>query len=703
MLVRDGQYVPLTPKAFETLLALVERGGHIVEKEELLRLVWPDTFVEDASLAKNVSTLRKALGECETCRYIETIPKRGYRFVAELRVLEETVEIAASDSSAPGFRTEMVPHPAARPKSRRLRLAMILAAVACLALISWWALGRRFSQPAPALKTVPLTSFPGHQNQAAFSPDGNQIAFVWDGSPDGHLHIYVKLIGSETPLQLTQAAADDSKPAWSPDGRYISFLRATRGSRAWYLISALGGPERKLADVFPYFDLGNGNSPYFSPDGKYLAIVSKTSPADPARIFLLSVANSEERELTSPPAGSTGDYFPAFSPDGKHLAFARASSFSATDLFVLPLSGGKPRQLTFDGLTIEGLTWTADSREIVFSSRRGSSVNSLWRVPVAGGSLERVSTMGEDGISPAVSWNHNRLAYTRTLDDMNIWSAALDATGHVVSRSPLITSIFRDSDPDFSPDGKRIVFISGRAGGLGVWVCNSDGTNPRVLFDGGPYVTGSARWSPDGRWIVFDTRSGDPERAGRPSINIVSAEGGPVRRLTAGRAEGVAPSWSHDGRWIYFASTQSGTLEIWKMPAAGGAPVQITRKGGFEGFETPDGRYLYYLKGRATPGIWRVPVEGGEEVLVTDRDQAGMWRCWRLAQGGIYYATALPPLGPRIEFLDLATGRVREILKMAKAPDVTIPSLAVSPDGRTLLYAQYDQSGGNIMMMEGFR
>ncbi|MGA2269667.1 MAG: winged helix-turn-helix domain-containing protein [Bryobacteraceae bacterium] len=713
MLLREGQYVPLTPKALETLVVLVEHVGRIVEKEELHRQVWPDTAVEDASLAKNVSTLRKTLGESASQRYIETVPKRGYRFVAEVRVLEPPD--AASVPNLADLRGSLPRHELrangagagqTRTRFRRVRLWWLLAlSAAATAGLAYWlaASGARSRQHLPSLKTAPLTSFPGHQDQAAFSPDGSQIAFVWDGPQHDRVHVYAKLIGSETLLQLTNGAAAESKPAWSPDGRSIAFLRTSGDRRGWYLISALGGAERKLADVLPYFDLGSGNSPYYSPDGRYLAIVDKNSPAEPASIFRLSLTNSERLQLTSPPAGTTGDYYPAFSPDGKQLAFARADSFSATDLYVLPLSGNKqPRRLTFDGLTIDGLTWTSDSREIIFSSRRGGSINSLWRIAATGGAPERVSSVGEDIGSPAMARNSNRLAYTRTLDDMNIWSIALDASGHATSETPLIASTFRDSDPDYSPDGRKIAFTSGRAGGFGIWVSNSDGSDPRLLFDGGPYVTGSPRWSPDGRWIAFDSRSNNPVNVGSPNIWVISAEGGQARRLTTDAAGGVAPSWSHDGRWIYFASARGGNLNVWKMPAGGGSAVPVTRKGGFEGFESADGQYVYYLKGREIPGIWRVPTAGGEEVPVTDRDQAGLWRCWRLAGGGIYYGTAAPPDGARLEFLDLATGRVREIGR-TKPPDLTIPSLAVSPDGRRLLYAQYDQSGSNIMMVEGFR
>lgn len=734
MLLKDGVYVPLTPKALETLAVLIENNGRIVDKEELLRLVWPETFIEEATLAKTVSLLRKALGEEDRRHYINTVPKRGYRFAIDVRVADFPVEEPSSPAAAP-VQAVVIPAPAVSETSRITSISTEMAGMIAgsqlaatpspsptsrrsipfrwlplgLSLIALLAIIYKFAPPlfqpaaSVSLKAVPLTSFPGHQNQVAFSPDGNQIAFAWDGPAGGPSHIYVKLIGSEALLQLTHGPGADSRAAWSPDGRSISFLRSTPGSRSWYLISTLGGPERKVAGIFPYFDLGAGNSAYFSPDGKTLAIVDKENSAAPASIFLISLDTGTRRKLTSPPAGTTGDYYPAFSADGKRIAFARARSFSATDLYIVPLSGGKPSRLTADGLTIDGLTWTADNQEIIFSSRRGGSFNSLWRIKASGGTPERVTTFGEDIISPAISRRDNSLAYTRELDDMNIWSYTLDAAGHVTEKAPLIASTFRDSDPDFSPDGRHIAFTSGRNGSFGIWVSDSDGNNPRLLFDGGAYVTGSARWSPDGSRIAFDTRANDPAGLGNPSIWTMDADGGKPRRLTGTSTGDVAPSWSRDGNWIYFASTRSGSLQIWKMPSRGGQAVQITHHGGFESFETDDGKYLFYLKGREVPGIWRVPTNGGEETLVTDCDQVGYWRCWRVARGGIYFATATLPAGPRVEFFNLASGAVQLIAPLARTPDPNIPGLTVAPGGRKLLLAQDDQSGSNIIMVESAR
>src|SRR5581483_11354270 len=181
---------------------------------------------------------------------------------------------------------------------------------------------------------------------------------------------------------------------------------------------------------------------------------------------------------------------------------------------------------------------------------------------------------GNEVLSPALSLRGNRLAYTQTLDDMNIWRIELDAAGKVKAQTELIASTFNDHDPDYSPDGSKIAFASGRSGNNAIWVCESDGTKPRLLYSCGPYVTGTPRWSPDGRWIAFDSRSCAAGANGNPDIYLLSADGGQPRRLTDDPAEDIVPSWSRDGRWLYFASNRGGSMQIWKMLAGGGQPVQ---------------------------------------------------------------------------------------------------------------------------------
>ena len=722
VLERDGQFVPLTPKAFETLLVLVESGGHILDKEELLRKIWPDTFVEEVSLAKKVSILRKVLGEDEGHHYIETIPRRGYRFVAEVREVwqdnagaakpgaagQEPPEVVNGNSLPAQVELTKAPSAGNQVSSRAAftnRWGWVTAVLAVGVIAGWglWQWLSRSTVPAakPALNAIPLTSYQGRENQVAFSPDGNQIAFVWNGPQGDNTDIYVKLIDAETPLRLTTHPAEDLNPVWSPDGRHIAFLRQTADSSEFYLVPVLGGAERKVATIFPYQVPSDGNSSYFSPDGKSLAIPDKTAASEPLSLYLLSLETGEKRKLTTPPAG-VGDYCPAFSPDGKWLAFTRSPRWSTDDLYVIPLAGGEPKRLTFDNLPINGLTWTPDSSEIIFTSRRGGSTRHLWRVAAAGGTPERVDTIGNDVLSPALSLQSNRLAYTQALDDINIWRMELDAAGKAKAQRELIASTFGDHGPDYSPDGKQIVFTSGRSGNNAIWVCESDGSKPRLLYSCGPYVTGSPRWSPDGKWIAFDSRSCAPGANGNPDVYLLSANGGQPHRLTEDPAEDVVPSWSRDGRWIYFGSNRGGSMQIWKLPVADGTPVQVTTQGGYEAFESMDGQYLYYTKGRGKAGLWRMPVAGGKEEFVTDHHQAGLWRYWRVNEQGIYFATA-SAAGSLLEFYNFATKQISEVTRLERSAERYVPGLAVSPDGRSLLYCRMDHSGSDVMMVENFR
>lgn len=726
LLLRDGQHIPLTPKAFETLLILVENYGHVIDKDELLKKVWPDTFVEEVNLAKNVSYLRKILGGEEAAQYIETIPKRGYRFVAvvkdvcderagpvwalsaDARVIDrEEREKHDSDSDSEPRRRpidhEKIPPPT-KPRASRWGLLAVWPALGLTLGVAIWAMFFRSARESPTqlLNIVPFTSFPGRETQAAFSPDGNQIAFVWNGGKGDNPDIYVKLIGAGQPLRLTAHPAADTHPVWSPDGRYIAFFRQTAENSGVYLIPALGGTERKVADVFPYRAPFQGNSQYYSPDGKFLAVADKNSQEEPLSIYLVSVETGEKRKVTAPTAGATGDSYPAFSQDGKTLAFVRSSSRATTDLYLLTLDGGATRRLTFDNTSILGLAWTSNGREIVFASRRGGSIYSLWRIPAAGGTPERLLTIGQSVVSPAISRQGAHLAYTQTLDDQNIWRLELDATGRAGAATSLISSTLDDNGPDYSPDGRKVVFASNRPGGFGIWVCDRDGANPVQLIDRGPYLTGTPRWSPDGRWIAFDSRSNDAGHEGNADIYVVSAEGGQPRRLTSEPAEDVTPSWSRDGKWIYFGSTRSGVMQIWKVPVEGGQAAQVTKEGGFEGFESMDGKQLYYAKGRSVPGIWQTPVTGGAETPLLDHHKAGYWRFWTVTQKGIYFATANEPARPVIEFFNFTTRKVTTVATLDKPLSPSDPGLTVAPNGRSLLFAQMDQSGSDLMLVENF-
>jgi Tol biopolymer transport system component len=639
----------------------------------------------------------------------------------DLKTLKQELELEAklgqslqSGSSDTGMVAAKAVGPAIHPRSRwRTNHLIGWAVVLTIAIVSgvWFYPSRTSKDSAssgpesllPPMKVVPFTSFPGKETWPAVSPDGKQIAFIWNGATGDNFDVYVKLVGAGEPLRLTTHPGKETSPAWSPDGKHIAFTRSYQGQNAIYTISALGGSERQLLQlVLESGSHGRDPMVVWSADGRSLAFPDRSSPDENPSIFLLSVDSLEKRRLTTAPAQYFGDWFPAFSPDGKTLAFIRWSSGPTGDIYLVSVDGGEPRRLTFEDAWISGLDWTPEGGSIVFAASRGGRLR-LWRISVSGGTPEPLK--GVDDVSrspwgyspPSISRHGHQLAYVQSLDDSNIWR--IEVPNSKVRGNPptkLISSTMLDQGAQYSPDGKRIVFESTRSGFYEIWVCDSDGTNT-IQLTTLDRVTGTPRWSPDGRQIAFDCR-----QESHSDIYVINVEGGSPRRLTTEASDDNVPSWSRDGRWIYFASNRSGTRQVWKMPAEGGQAVQVTKQGGFAAFESPDGKFVYYAK-FDSPGLWRVGVESGEEALVLDQPKAGYWDYWAVVDAGIYFVNAEVVSRPTIEFYSFATRRVRQIAAMEKEAYKWSPGFAISPDGRSILCTSMDQSGSDIMLAENFR
>jgi Tol biopolymer transport system component len=559
-----------------------------------------------------------------------------------------------------------------------------MAAMAVLILlvsgILWLRRPQRASEGATQL--LPFASLPGVKSSPAFSPDGNAIAFSWDGGSQGHSSIYVKLIGAGTPLQLTKGSGADSYPAWSPDGRYIAFVRDAPEGSAYYLVPSLGGAERKLC---PSHELGG---PDWSPDGKFLAVADRTSREGPLSLLLISVESGEQRAL--PIGADKWLAGPAFSPDGRSIAFAAGPEFLATDVFVMPAEGGDAKRLTFDRLSLGGLAWAPDGRDIIFSSGRAGGINRLWRVAASGGPPELVSGAGEDAQGPAVARKGSRLAYVHMKVDTNIWRvpgpASTSRNGTPVN---LISSTREDVQPQYSPDGKRITFSSDRSGTYEIYVSGGDGSNP-IQLTSLRSDAGTPRWSPDGQWIAFDSRA-----KGQPDIYVISAQGGEPRGLTSGPSASFVPSWSRDGRWVYFTSNRSGSERLWKVPAQGGEAVQVTQRGGWDAHESPDGASLYYSRGSA---VWRMPRGGGEEALVADHTNWGQWASW---DRGLCFIDEAAKEGPTVSCADLSGHQLKRLATLEKGPSFSgAPGFDVSHDGQWIAFRRVDSYDNDIMLLE---
>ena len=593
------------------------------------------------------------------------------------------------------------------PRARRSRRLWAAGAAAFLALTAAavWLVRSRSAAPEPELTAVPLTAYPGKESSPSFSPDGTQTAFAWCKDNRAETcSIYVKQIGVEPPAPLTGGAAADCCPAWSPDGRSIAFIRRLQPTRfAVMLIPQRGGSERVLSE----YDVAGasiftapGAEPCaylaWTPDSKRLAFPEADGKV--WSLFLITVDSGEKRRLTHPGADALADTAPAFSPDGRMLVFSRQlNDVSSSDLYLLRLAGGsvpegEPEKVRLSRARNLGAAWLPHGGEIVFSSGTESGLG-LWRMALPGSpNPRRLAFAAGNASAPAISPQLGRLAFVAGREDSNIWRVAVGEDGAAPSLAQLIASTRADSSPSYSPDGKKVAFLSERSGASEIWVSDAEGLSPRQLTSSGMNPLGP-RWSWDGRYLAYGATI-----KGRPEVFVIDANGGAPRRLVTSPGGGKWPYWSRDGRSIYFAG-EAPYLGIWKMPVSGGAAVRLTSNDDDVPQESPDGKFVYYMKGwpyQVT--VWRMPAGGGEAVKVLESvHHLGLWQ---VGARGIYYFAAADKGRSEIRLYEFAGGGTNKIATIERP---IVDALSVSPDGGTILYSQFDEAGSDLMLVENFR
>ena len=687
-LTRGTEEVGLVPKAQDMLYLFLEHPGQLLSKQFLLQELWPDSFVEEGVLSVYVSILRKALGDTTgTCHYIETVPKSGYRFIAQV-----SCEIPIGPAST-------LPPPSAMKVKR---LAMV--AIIVLAIISGaFQFIRVRRQPQSftyyALeKSHPLTSIPGVVYQPALSPNGESLAYAWAPFDNGPINIYVQNGAASERSQLTEGPGYSIAPAWSPDGRRIAYLHSERDGASVEVLVVDVNPRstpRKLAELGRFVStLSPIPSLDWSPDGALLLSSATTGDVRFPSLVLISATTGEKTLLTQP-ATQAADGDARFSWDGETIVFRRSLGSSMDDLYLMPARGGPARRLTSDMRRIRGVAWSSEGHSLIVAADRARAFTTLWRVFLDGQAPVQLTIPVGYASAPVVARESKRLAFVSEVNNVNIWKASLTSPG---KPSPVIASTFLNTSPDISPNGAYIAFRSNRTGSDEIWIADNEGRNPRQLTHFGGPLTGRPRWSPDARWVAFDSTA-----PGNADIYAVRVDDGVLRRVTHAPSDEVVPSWSRDGQFLYFTSNRTGKPEIWKTPFNGGEDKQVTRDGGFGALESADGRTLYYVRDMATTSIWRMPVAGGTPTAVIDSVGQRLWGYWAVSPHYLVYFHRRSPTDGSTEILGLnpATGEIHHVGATERAPEAGGGGLSISPDERWLVYAQRDIYQTSIMLAEG--
>jgi serine/threonine protein kinase/Tol biopolymer transport system component len=631
-------------------------------------------------------------------RCLRKDPARRFQHIDDVKVALLDIK-EDSDSGA------VRPVPVGRRRRAPL-MVLIAGTVVVVSAATAWELRSHHPVEAPPPHVVPLTALEGPRWHPTFSPDGEQVAFEWNGARHDNSDIYVTLVGSSDIRRLTTDPAADSKPTWSPDGRQIAFLRERPDGTTIQLVSPLGGADRKLGDFRGADSIG------WSSDSQWLgAGRSREQGIDgpPRGIYLIPVDGGDPRPLIAS-SPLIADSNPAFSPDGRRLAYTscRHDRFSlpsyfrghagGCDLYLVELNPARtpsapPRRLTTQRLTSVGsVTWTRDGSGVVYAAAAPAEYSYLWRVDADGTRPpERIEVAGS-AVDPAVALTRDRLAFVRDLFDLDIYRFEVGRPVQVVIGSNAV-----ENEARLSPDGRRLAFASRRSGSPGeIWVADADGSNAQSLTHGMAGFHGSPYWSPDGRRIVFDSIDDDFHY----HIWIVDADGGSPRRLTTQADNEHAPTWSRDGRWIYFSSVQgSAARDLWRVSVDGRTSERLIRGGsGPFACETFDGKGLLFQPKGADSSLMAMPLTGGaaKQLVACVRRSA-----FGVGPLGVYYVPCDPSPNPPVRVMNLETGND---LRLGTLEGLYPPmGLAVSPDGRTILYPRITNQNTDLMLIENFR
>lgn len=559
VLSRGGKPLSVTPKAINLLLILLENHGHLVERNDLMRAVWADSFVEEANITFTVGLLRKAFeDDAQNPRFIETVPRRGYRFIHQVE------KIAAEAENKP-------PPVGQTIEKHKPTTAFIFAALLFITIIALggWLIRKNQTASKIAILNTPFASEKLSTNgkvfQAAISPDGKNVIYA-SGMRGDRQSVWIRQLDTGANIEIIPPSDNNYVGfAVSPDANFLYFSRIPKNGENQadiYRTTIFGGvPQKIISETQGWISV--------SPDGAKVSFVRCYYLADEnCSLWVADSADGKnEKKIASRPAPFRigGN---KFSPDGKRIAFAAGQSQNQANEFSLmeaDIETGAERELTTEKFfNIKNLEWLPGENSLLLTASRIPNKNFyIWQVSADTGKAEPLTKDSENYAALSLSKNGDRLVSTRVREEFRL--RLLDVRNSSANR------VLADaSNAAFSPNGK-IYFTSVMSGSEEIWVINPDGSGQR--------------------------------------------------QLTNNSADDSRPVISPDGNSIFFASNRTGAAHVWRMNTDGGDQKQITRTdGGFPIFVSPDNKWIYYQHG-INRTLRRVSLESGDEQIVLDKEK----------------------------------------------------------------------------------
>ena len=633
LLLLDGHPVQLEPKAFDLLLLLVSHGGHLIGKDELLRTVWPDTFVEEGNLTRNISLLRRVLAEGLEEKSIETVPKHGYRFLPAVSVnLERDTQLISErhtvtrivaeeevEDDGSWHSQDLVARTRAIKPLKRLSFSKVvsmiagaaLLLIACLIGLRQYLKSRPSDAPKQTAQIMNVKRFTASGNvlNAAVSPDGKYIATVVD--ENGLQSLWMREVAANTSaVKLVSAALVEYWGlTFSNDSNFIYYVTWVRNqsNAELYELPALGGTARRIPITL--------DSPIsFAPSGDRFAYVLSQSSKGEAYIKVADLSGNILETLAARPQPEFFALYPggpAWSPDGMFVAYACGSAAAREEmnLFVSSVQTKEERKLSSQSWKDIGrITWVGDGTGVVFSARdEKDAARQLWFVSYPDGLPRKLTNDLDDYTSISVTADAKSLAAIQTHEKTTI--SVADAQTDATNATEIFSEVGVGRERiTWTPDG-HIVFCSRVSGNWDIWSMNKDGSGSKQLTPD-PHNDLFPAVAPDGKSIFFAS-----DRAGVFNIWRMDADGNNLTQLTHGGMQ-VFPEVTADGKWVLYTENVLVEPRVWKIPAVGGQPQQLASSLTNHPNGSPDGKQIAYVYlDEKSWGIGVRPLDGPAEPI----------------------------------------------------------------------------------------
>jgi Tol biopolymer transport system component/DNA-binding winged helix-turn-helix (wHTH) protein len=605
ILFRDNKPVPLRPKVFATLEVFLKHAGRLLEKDELMQKIWKDQFVEESNLSFNIKVLRRVLNDdAHQPRFIETVPRRGYRFIAEVSESSAPGKFQAATSVSPSVAISS--GPASRRKYWSVGALMVLLLVVVPAVL--WSIrrGRAARAESATILSAPFKSenfLAAGTERVVITPDGKYVAYTTEVG--GKTSLWLRQLETSENIQIVPPSNQLYRGlAISHDGNSLYFARdneADRNALAIYRVMTFGGIPVKIAEhTQGWISL--------SPDDRQISFVRcKYEDEDYCALVIADAdGKNEKRLLTRPRPFRIVDN--QFSPDGKLIAFASGQSRNGAKDFRLvrfDLANNTESQISAKTFfEIRSLKWLPDGNRLLFTALETlDGPLRIWEASIAEQEVRVLTNDAANYSSISLDRAADKMVATLVSDTFHLYLAPVNDLNNVKSLAAARTFTF-------TPAGE----------------------------------------------IVFAGDDGD--------IWTINRNGGEQRQLTNSPFKDFSPRVSPDGRYIFFGSTRSGSLQVWRMNSDGSNQVQLTsREGGYPIFVTPDGRWLYFGSGLQRR-LWRISLEGTDETQVSEGEvlQPAMSLDGKLVA---YFSRAKANDPYRLAIMSVDDGKIVQTLNLA--------------------------------------